>query len=105
MIEMVFALLFGTAVITFILGLFTDDDGVRQIILCMLSTMLWLVIMAQSHYIEVPGVSVHSELAVSAMSLAFILVNIITIIIAIFHNVQHPGRDYPGQDYAGPGMH
>lgn len=100
MILAVFALLFSVALITFILGLYEDDDGIRQIILCILSTMLWLVIMAQAHYIEVPGISTHSELTVTAMSLAFIFINIVVILIAIFH-----GSRYAGQDYAGPGQH
>lgn len=104
MIESIFLFVASIAFIVFILGLY-EDEGIKKIILSMLSMMLWLVIMAQSHYIQVPGIDDYSEITIRALSLAFIFTNIVVILVAFFHNTRHPGEDYPGQEYAGPGQH
>ncbi len=75
MIESVFMMLMGMAFILFILGV----EG-RSIMYSFTSLMLWMITMAQSLYIHVPGDTSYQEWSLNAFALAFIFINIINIV-------------------------
>jgi len=76
MIESIFLILIGMAFILFILGI-----ELTSTIYSGTSLILWVLIMAQSLYIHVPGDTAYQEYGLNAFALVFIFINIIWIII------------------------
>jgi hypothetical protein len=79
MIESIFMMLLAIAFILWILGI-----EMESIVYSGTSLILWLVIMAQSFYIQVPGIADYSDVALRAFVLVFIFTAIINIIIIFF---------------------
>lgn len=75
MIESVFIILLAIAFLLFLLGIER-----KSIIYSGISLILWILIMIQSLYIQVPGDTDYSEMGLNAFALIFIMVNIIHII-------------------------
>lgn len=76
MIESVFLLIM---IMGFILTLVSVEK--KSLIYSILSIVIWLLVMAQSHYIYVPCDTAYSELGVNAISLAFIFFGVIWTIV------------------------
>lgn len=79
MIESIFVFMSATALIFFILGIEN-----KAIVYSALSTVLWIIIMGASLYIEVPAIDEgYTEYGFSAFCLAFIFANIIWMILQL----------------------
>jgi len=76
MLESIFILMVAIAFILFVLGI-----AEKSVTYSALSLLLWIVVMLNALYIEVPTDTSYSELGFSAFCLAFIFTNIIWIII------------------------
>lgn len=92
MLDSIFILLFVVAFVIWILSLFE-----KSIIFNMISLMMWLTLMLNSLYIEIPyhvalsnttaiinittGAHVYNEYGISALCLGFIFVNLVTLFI------------------------
>ena len=76
MILDIYLMLIAIAFITFILGIEKEN-----IVYTGTSLVLWLIIFAQSFYIEVPGIDNYVDYSVNALCLTFIFINIIWMLI------------------------
>ena len=76
MIESVFMMMLGMAFILFIIGI-----ELESIVFTATSLLLWIVILAQSFYIWMPGDTYYTEYGVNAFSLAFIFIDIVWLIL------------------------
>lgn len=76
MLESVFIMMVSIAFILFILGVFE-----RSVTFSFLSLLLWVIVMINSLFIEVPSDTSYSEAGFSAFCLAFIFANIIWLIL------------------------
>ena len=92
MLDSIFALLF---VVAFVLQLISVYE--KSIIFCIVSLVMWLTLMVNSLYIEVPyhvsyenvtgsivtdtGAHVYNEFGVSALCLGFVFINLVLLII------------------------
>jgi len=90
MLDSIYALLFVTALIIWILSMYQ-----KSIIFNFVSLITWIVLMANSLYIEVPyhititnstsivsattGAHIYNEIGLSALCLAFIFINLLTL--------------------------
>ena len=52
----------------------------KSMIYTALSMLVWIIIFASSHYIQVPGISDYSDFTINAISIAFVIVDIIWLI-------------------------
>ena len=82
MIESLFIILIAMAFVMFILQNSTDNQ-----IYGIMSIVLWLLVMGQSIYIQVPGVTdTYSEVMLSALPLAFIFSGVVLMIVRYMEN-------------------
>jgi len=79
MLESIFIIMIAMAFVLFILGIYD-----KSIIFSFMSLMLWMIVMINAHYIEVPSDESYNELGFSAFCMAFIIGNIIWIIVQYF---------------------
>jgi hypothetical protein len=87
MLESVFICLLAMAFLLFLLGIVEE-----RIVFTGTSLLLWIVIFASCHYIQVPADTAYVELGLNAASIAFIVINIIWMILMIMQNyVRKPG--------------
>lgn len=68
----------ATLFIGFILTVLSIER--KSMVYTALSMMMWIIIFASAHFVEVPGISDYSDLTINAMSIAFIIVDIIWLI-------------------------
>lgn len=81
MIESLFIMLVAIAFLLFILGIEKGNDGS---IYTGVSLILWIMLMAQSFYIEVPLDTSYNEAGFRAFCFAFILLNLIRVVMLLF---------------------
>ena len=79
MLESVFIFISAVAFVTFVLGIERES-----IVYAFMSLMLWVIVMINALYVEVPTDTDYSELALSAFCLAFIFANIIWLLTLYF---------------------
>jgi len=79
MLESVFIVMLAIAFVLFILAVEN-----RSQIYCMMSLILWLIILAQSLWIEVPRDTEYTEYVLSAASLMFIFANLVLVFVFQF---------------------
>jgi len=79
MILDIYLILIAMAFILFIIGV-----EKWTIIYTGTSFLLWLIIFAASFYIEVPGIDNYVDYTINAVSLAFILINVVIMIMIHF---------------------
>ena len=79
MLESIFIMLMAMAFITFLLGI--DDESFPM---CLISAVLWLIVFASAHYIQVPMDTDYAEMSINAISIAFIFINIILAVVFYF---------------------
>ena len=76
MIESLFITILAMAFILFIIGI-----ELESIVFSATSLLLWIIILAQSFYIEVPGDTFYTDYTLNATALAFIFINVVWLII------------------------
>ena len=76
MIESVFITLIALAFVLFILGIEKDNIVYKG-----LNMILWITLMVQATWIQVPGIDEYMELGFSAFCMAFIFIDIILLIL------------------------
>ena len=79
MLESIFVTLLAISFVTFVLAV-----EKWSIIYSSVSLILWLIIMASSFYVQVPGDTNYSDATINAICLAFIFINIILMVIIHF---------------------
>lgn len=75
MLESVFLIFIAMAFLLLVLGI-----ELESIIYSSISTMMWVLIMISSLYVQVPGDTYYSEMGLNAFALMFIFTNIVWII-------------------------
>jgi len=75
MLESVFIFMGAIAFVLFVLGI-----GEQSKVYCAMSTILWIIVMANALYIEVPADTSYTEWGFSAFCLAFIFANLVYLI-------------------------
>ena len=76
MLESIFIFMAAIAFVLFVLGIFE-----KSITFSAMSLITWIIVMANSLFVEVPADTDYSEIGFSAFCLAFIFANILWIII------------------------
>ena len=79
MLESIFIVIVMMAFILFVLAVFDEN-----VIFAATSFLLWMIIFAQSFYIEVPCDTYYTEYGLNAISLAFIFINLIWMLVLHF---------------------
>jgi len=95
MIESLFIVMIAIAFLLFVLGI---EKGVEGIMYAGVSLMLWIMLMAQSFYIEVPLDAAYNEAGFRAFCLIFIFVNLVRVIFGVFPNI---GDKFKRGDWGG----
>ena len=88
MIESGFIIMLVLGFILFLMALFEDSNIFRRMIFSGISLIVFMILFAQSFYIEIPGsTTTYSELGIQAMCLAFIFINIIVMFLTVLPKV------------------
>ena len=87
MLESLFIMLIAIAFITFLLGI--DSESYPM---CIISAVVWLIVFASAHYVQVPGDTSYSELTINALSLAFVFIDVILAILYYMDYTFKPSR-------------
>lgn len=83
MLESVFVILFAVGFVTFIIGLFDEWETLLSFIMCSISMLFFIGVLAGSLYIQVPSDTYYNEPAIGWISVGLIVVNIIGALVSI----------------------